>query len=372
MADDAGTIGAVGRQPVDALRAGWQPGKTGTFITRDHLAGALCFAVGLAFIPGAALSPRWAILLIALPWLVAAAARSAGLVWLALLCAWSGFSLAWTPMLYDGVDALLRLACFAGAVWLGASLRSLLPALMSFAAAVLVNGVVMMAQLEGWTGIDARIHGPAGLFVNPHQLAELAALVVVGLAARRWWVTAAACLTPIALTTSRAAAVALVAGVAVNLSRRLRLALLGGGGALLTIAIAAGFRIASIEHRFALWRDTVEGLSLFGQGLGSWYGLYPLFALRTDTLIWREAHAHNDLLELAFDVGLVGALLAVGFVAVALRGRDLAARAVLVAFVVEGLFSFPLHMPCTALLAGLAAGRLCAADDGLRGGHARR
>jgi O-antigen ligase len=302
-------------------------------------------------------------------------------------------------MVFDGVDAVLRLGCFAGAVWLGAALTDMRPALRGFGAAILVNAILLLAQCAGSTIIEFRHHGPAGLFINPHSLGELAALTLVGYAAwaaashgdrMRWALRAVPSLVCLGVTGSRTAILAAAAGIATSLERRLALLILALGATAAALISLLGWRIASMGHRVALWLDTFDGVrdrvitALAGHGLGSWYGLYPLFATRNDTLFWREAHAHNDLLELVFDVGLVGAGLAAGFVACALRagarvpwvGPDRASRlcalGIFTAVLVEACFVFPFHMPATALLGGLAAGHLCRGRDGLRHRPARR
>jgi hypothetical protein len=99
----------------------------------------------------------------------------------------------------------------------------------------------------------------------------------------------------------------------------------------------------------------IPQFSFFGQGLGSFYHLYS----------WFE-HAHNDLLQVTYETGFLGILLFLGFMAYCLWSGPLPERLVLLAFLVEGLFDFPLYMPSTSFLAALAAGSILRSRDPVR------
>jgi O-antigen ligase len=138
-------------------------------------------------------------------------------------------------------------------------------------------------------------------------------------------------------------------------------------------------RATALRTRFGLWRRTVAMLRehpLLGVGPGNWPVAFPLYAepeAASDGVLTAARgprQAHDDLLERAAETGLPG-LVALGIlvagVLVAARRRlateEGEARAVtaaasgsLVALVTISLGSFPLEMPATIALAGIALG----------------
>ena len=136
---------------------------------------------------------------------------------------------------------------------------------------------------------------------------------------------------------------------------------------------------AALRTRIGLWRRTLEMIRdnpLLGVGPGNWPVTFPRYAepgamedgVLTATVVPREAH--NDLLQLTAETGLFG-LLAFGLLVVgtatAIRQRlrtegeeeramTAAAAGSLVALLAAGSTSFPLEMPGTLALGGLALG----------------
>jgi O-antigen ligase len=159
-------------------------------------------------------------------------------------------------------------------------------------------------------------------------------------------------------------------------------------------------RSEALRTRVGLWRRTMKMTSDhagFGVGPGNWPVVFPAYAepyaardgVLSATLAPRQAH--DDLLERAAETGLPGVLallLLAAAVASAVKRRlrtdDARARATvvggagaLIALVGISVASFPLEMPGTLVLAGLALGlvatdtrRLAAAPDGRRAGPA--
>lgn len=111
-------------------------------------------------------------------------------------------------------------------------------------------------------------------------------------------------------------------------------------------------------NRFGTWDDAIHGFTVFGQGLGSWIVNFPLYQRHTSPLELRWENAHNDAIQIIFELGIVGAALCAAFVyrlAIAERRPEFYA---LVVFSVEGLFGFPLYTPVTGALAAVCAGYL--------------
>jgi O-antigen ligase len=137
----------------------------------------------------------------------------------------------------------------------------------------------------------------------------------------------------------------------------------------------------ALRTRFGLWRRSLtmwRERPLLGVGPGNWPVVFPRFAepgaaedgVLTVALIPRQAH--DDLLERATETGAIGlAALLILYAAAAwtalrrARSGDTAERAAtagaagtLAALIGAGVTAFPLEMPATILLAGVALGLL--------------
>jgi O-antigen ligase len=134
------------------------------------------------------------------------------------------------------------------------------------------------------------------------------------------------------------------------------------------------------QRTLAMWRDH----ALVGVGPGNWPRFFPRYAepgaMRDGVLTATLAplQAHDDLLERAAETGIVGvgALLALAAAAAAAARRSLraaadareravpaAAAGALAALAAAGLTGFPLEMPGTLLLGGLALGLVAPASE---------
>jgi hypothetical protein len=117
-----------------------------------------------------------------------------------------------------------------------------------------------------------------------------------------------------------------------------------------------------------------------GSGLGTFERVYPLFEPREAIAPAIINHAHDDVLELAVEAGVLGLALAAGALALAIqcvarnrrephaglrRERD-AAAIVLALLFLHSLLDFPLRMPALAAVFALCAASLCGALDGRR------
>lgn len=111
---------------------------------------------------------------------------------------------------------------------------------------------------------------------------------------------------------------------------------------------------ASVGERLQIWEATISGFTWFGHGAGSFRGLFPLYAPNIDTMVLWPQHAHNDLLELIFEYGVFAAI-PVAIAILCLFSRS-PLRYVVLVFLVEGCFEFPLFMPATGFLSALCVG----------------
>lgn len=325
--------------------------------------GVFACALMLAFVPvfsGGAVTPRWALLSTAVPLVLMFRSVPLGAAHLfcGLLLGWCAVTLAWTPALLDGIDALWKLALFCGLALIGALLPSLGPVYAGAAVGLAVSGVLAL--------------GGVNLFGNGNFMGEAAALVLVALVARRQWWLAAVVLPALVVSQARGAWLAVAVAAAVWLWPRRRIPALALVAGIVLVLILAGMRFdqdSGIGERVLLWIETASNLTPFGHGFGSFRGLFPSHAPSWDFLTSRPGHVHNDFLELAYEAG-PGVLILLAFFGVALYRAAEPERLLLAALMTEMCFAFPLHLPATAFLAGVAVGHAVGLRDAVRAGVA--
>lgn len=328
------------------------------------LAGALF----LPDLPSGASSPRWWVIVaggalvaggirghLRLPgWLLTAA----GLLAVALLQA-AAHSVA-SP--WDVLDAGVRLlALLALALWVSQGTEDLQPVWDMLA---LCMWIALGYELLMAAGLFVRQPGaipPEGGFYNKNFLADAAAVALVGQVWRREGSLALLLgpLLALALTHSAAAWLggsigALLWAAARVRWTRLRLLSSAFAGGLCAAALAAWLVLdparlnSSVLPRLEIWSVTLEHLTWLGHGVASYAWLLPA---------WE--HAHNDLLELVFDIGPMALLIVPIVMFLLICEQEVQReRAVLVCLLAISLFSFPAHNPLTALCAAVASGAL--------------
>lgn len=335
--------------------------------------GAFSFLLVVGYVPGilneAAAGRMWLLTLGIVTAVCVVAPNpkfTLGHVFGAALLAWAAVSLCWTSSLPDGIEELWLLMLYGGAFCIGAQLPTLRPIYIGLGYGIAVNSAIAVCQWYfGLDTFDYIRPGPSGLFMNANYLAEAAALVFVALFADGLGLLAAACLPAIWLPNYKGAFAALAGAFIVWLWSRARL-LAAAATVLAIAACATQLHTASTVERFSIWQDTLAGLTPLGRGLGSFFTSYPLHNSHYDLLFQRPAHAHNDFLEMVYELG-PGAVLFVALLVVCLSSPLLRARAVLAAFIMEACFEFPLHNPVPGFIAAIAAGHLCGARLGLYG-----
>jgi O-antigen ligase len=351
-----------------------------------------CFGFGLAvaycpFIHGAPTTPRWLLLAAVVPISLIVALlvgrtikiTAAHIVGAAFI-GWACLSLAWSSSSYDSIGALWELLLLAGCFALGSLIDDLSP---FFAGAAIGLGIssalVLIDVATGW-----RIEDIAGsvaptplsaLFGNKNYLAEMAALVCVGIFAYqpineidiRWsplrFLALVGCLVPaLALTGARGAllAIAVVTIIGVwQMGERWVAVGMVQGLVLIGIAIWVWKGHLSVDSRLHIWADTVLALNFWGHGIGTLGNNFSLFAHLTDPMPVRNVYAHNDLLQIAYELGVPGVVFILGFIVLVLKGGG-PERYIFIAFLVEAAFAFPSHFPSTAAIAAVCSG--CAAN----------
>lgn len=339
------------------------------------------FALAAVYCPaivGGTAVPRWLLLAAVVP-VVLICASFAGRVievtWAhvlgAMLLGWAALTMLWSANHYDSVDALWKLALLGGCFALGSMTDDARPLFIGLGLGVAVSSVFVLVEFATGWALPAVI-GPtglyAGLFGNRNYLGEAAVLVLIGLAVCegppnllggalwRWVALLAGLLPALVLPAARGAWAGLVVAVCAgvwSIHPRVAAAFAVVAGTL--IGVAVWWSPGSIIDRLNIWNDAVYGLSLLGTGIGTFGATIAQHAHLTDPLSLRNTHAHNEPLQIAYELGLPGLLLACAFVLSVLRsGRP--ERFVFIAFLVEGLFAFPASLPVTGAVGALCAG----------------
>jgi hypothetical protein len=318
----------------------------------------LALLVAVAYWPGiagAATTPRWAVLALMVPWLLHRQTINAVHVAGVAFIAWAALSLLWSASPQDGIGSLFILGLLAMCLWLGGEIHDLRPVYIWAGLGLCVSSAAAVLQAAGFhpvlTNTDAL---PSGLFVNANFMAEAAALIVVALVAERVWWLIPGLLPALILPQSRTAMLACGVGLMVNYRRHTWVM---GGVAVAAVAFMAWYaqtKWGSTSDRLMIWQSALNGVTLFGHGIGSFWTTFPQFDLRINPAAIPE-YAHNELLHIAFELGIVGVVLACVF-GLTLIGPLDTSRLVLIAVAVEACFEFPTKVPVTGFIAMVAAG----------------
>lgn len=351
--------------------------------------GAFGFLLTAAYCPyivGAADTPRWLVLAVFVPIALIMLFLRGDEIWVTwphiigfAFLLWAALSLLWTATPLDSIDALWPLALVGGCFALGSAIEDIEPLLIGAAFGIGISSALIVIEFAtGWhlaLGGAQVTRSLAGLFGNPDHAAEAAALVLVGLAtfARKWSpvrfsLLVGLILPCLALTLARGAVLAAAVGIGTMAWQSdwpdrysmflARIAVITGAVGLGIVVLLLHPGVASIHARLAIWADMGPGLTVFGRGIGSFAGTFPLFARHVDITAVRDMFAHNDLLQIAYELGLPGIGLAGAFVLLILRSID-PLRFVFLALVVEACFEFPAHLPATAGFGLMLAGCAC-------------
>lgn len=311
---------------------------------------------------------RWAILAIGLSLYYATEAGRrdiqinlptlAGIIFLG----WSLATIIWSVDKRGAPDAVACLAIMALAYWAGFVSPSNTPVYRGMLYGLAINSCLAIAQHFGWDGVS-QIYIPAGLFLNKNMLAEIGLLLLAIALMKRWWYLAFFASPSVMLTSSKAV---LIAGFAMfcnwmwHSGRVFQSFLLGLSGFMICWVMSSLIS-QSLTVRVELWQNTIHGITLLGQGLGSFWYEYPNQSFQGSTLRWRAEHAHNEYLEVAFELGTIGLLLGIAFIASVWHYAVRQERIILLGAAIIAGVAFPLHNPATAFLICYVAG--CAASN---------
>ena len=105
----------------------------------------------------------------------------------------------------------------------------------------------------------------------------------------------------------------------------------------------------TIQDRLNIWQYILENVTWFGHGLSSFSkdGYY--------NIVSRPIYAHNDLLQILHELGIVGAILIALFFTMVLHTKQ-KEKYVIIAFVIISCFDFALYLPVSSAICFLVCG----------------
>lgn len=316
---------------------------------------ALGAIVSLCYVPGftgAFIATQWAVLSIVLPFFLWRAGtftpfHIAGLLFLA----YAAVSVPTSPIPADGVYGLWMLCVMGLSFWLGSTLSNLRELYAGLALGVSVSSIVAVAQFNGFAGVPYVSDTPAGLYANAVAQGLICALVIVALVSERMWAWVPWPLYGLALSSSRGAWFAAGVGLAAVFIRHVWILFAAIGVAFVFLFMLPLSKSDAI--RLSIWSTTVDNLTWFGWGSGSFFSW----------LLWRGGvpfypeYAHNDALQLVFEYGVATAI-PIGIFTYALTRTTEREWPLLVTFAVASCYSMPLWVPVASFMAFVSLGRV--------------
>jgi len=263
-------------------------------------------------------------------------------------------SLLWTAQPYDGTGETIQWAIGIGVFLLGTSVDNPRPLYFGF-------------------GIGILVAYPFGLFdPNADLVAEAAAAAFVACLVSRQWLICGGLVVVLALSHIQHHC---AKGAILGATCALAVLALHRSWKTGAIVVALGIAVIGLltyrtdlsdnMERLHIWYDTWAGVTLFGHGIGSFRYVFPDFASHINIIMGtRPDHAHNDFLEILFELGWVGGFLALaGLLVILYRGRNIGETLIVICVLGTSLTNFPLHIPSTLFMACFALGRVCRLDS---------
>jgi hypothetical protein len=324
----------------------------------NHRFGIWGFLVAVAFIPGimsSAYAGRWAVLALGVPLMGRIDFKFTTAVQTALALGF-GYALASLMIVHDVRGGELELGFMLitiGVMSAAAHLETLSDVMTGLCLGVGVNSVFCLFGLGGHPLVAQGSWSYAGLFYNSEVLTEFAAPLFVWALASRKWPMVALTVLPLLINGSRIAVLAAAVGL-FYAYRALPWKYLLGIVVTLSAALVAvvvhrqGVVLGSVGQRIVIWLETAMAITPTGRGVG-WFRSTHL----------AEEFAHSDVLQALSEFGIGALCFAVVPVVAFFRKRGTNAEiAAFVVICIEGIISFPLHVPSGVFLVAIVAGYL--------------
>lgn len=346
----------------DAVRTMMVRGMT--FLDRPYPLFLFGFILSVVYVPGwvgASISTGWLFLLIVMSvaiWFFKIPITNSHIYGFLFLI-YASISLAWTQNFNLAFFELLKLIVLGLIFCFGSYVKDIKFVIKGLCLGLLISDFVAFQQyfFDNHT-IYSTGNGAAGLFVNVNMFCEISAILLVALIVLKlyWWIPVT--LPALFLIHSRSAILALIVCSILWVWSKSKIAAASIIPVIVIIiyeyVLYGHFDFSSIRERTNVWLDTINGLTFFGNGVGSYEIMYPLYATHIDTMIARPKYAHNDLLQIVFEFG-IGSIFCLIFLWNVFK-INCKERYILYVVAIISLFSFPTHIPVSAFIFCLVAG----------------
>lgn len=265
------------------------------------------------------------------------------------LLIYAAVSMTWSPG--DNLSATIFLVSITAGFSVGRYMKDTRLIWLALLWWVTINIIVALTQEFGFRLIDYGTSRPGGLYGNSNVFAAVTAIALAAAVAYRMYLFVPIGVLGLLISESRTAVLATgVVGLYILWKHHRPVALL-----LLLISIAFAVNLprdgASTLARLGIWQDTLNHLTFFGTGWGSYFEAYWSWPVRTNMTLTRAAHAYNDVLEMMFELGIASAILWI-IIILAVEKSTREERTVLVCFGILSLTYFPFYiMPIGQLFA---------------------
>lgn len=322
-----------------------------------------------AYIPGivgAAIPTGWLFLILVLPiimFFVDTRITNSHILGL-LFIVYSLLSLLWTQNLNIATFFVVQMFALASIFCIASGIKDIKIIIKGLAVGLLVSDVISIFQYYKISIVYTLYDMIAGLFVNQNIYCEVSATILICLIIYKLWWFIPLTLPGIILVHSKGALMGLgIFGMLYLYKYSKKLAILVIASTLFYVALDK-YNSSSTFERFDLWVDTLRGLKLFGNGIGSYEIVFPLHAVDIDTAIARPRFAHNDLLQLIYEFGIGSVLFVIMIINVMRIKTD--ETIILVCIAVISMFNYSNHVPVIAFVTFMVAGYITRYDAPIR------
>lgn len=248
----------------------------------------------------------------------------------------------------------IELCSFAIAYIIGMKLQNHKLVWIAFAA-ILTSDVTGFAIL--WVISDETFHRMMLAF-NPNYLGCALAIAIAGAIVYRlyWFIPFGVLGLCLCLSRGAAMTAGIIGTIALFRSKYKATALILPAIAVIVVFTQRETEGTSLLSRMGVWQDTINHMTLFGHGFGSFMTEYAAFPIRSNMTLLLAPHAYNDFLELIFELG-IGSIPLWLMLVVSIESRA-DGRLIIGAFCLLSLTYFPLSVPIVGQLFALTLGGL--------------